>query len=85
MNKVERVKVRRLMEGSVGCGRLEQTRAQAHLISYLSAPFYHLRYRLLVEAAARLSDGVNDSEIALNGVESSYRILRGVSDGLVPS
>ena len=47
----------------------------SHLIPYPAAPFYHLRYCILVQAPAGLPDGIDDGEVALQSVQRRNGIL----------
>lgn len=54
-----------------------------YLVSNLSAPLDHLRYRLLIHLAPRLTDGIDDSEVRLKRVERLHRILILVNSGWI--
>ena len=47
----------------------------SHLIPNPSAPLNHLRYRILIQAPARLPDGIHDRKITLQCIEGSNGVL----------
>lgn len=47
----------------------------SHLISNPSAPLNHLRYRILIQAPTRLSDGIDDCKVTLQCIEGSNGVL----------
>lgn len=54
---------------------IERRGLAAHLISYLLAPLYHLRYGPEVHIRACLSDRIDNCEIRLKRIKSRDGIL----------
>ena len=48
---------------------------RSHLVADPAAPFYHLRYGVLVHAHAGFSDGIENNEVALQRIERSNGVL----------
>ena len=47
----------------------------SHLVSNPSAPLNHFRYSILIQASARLPDGIHDRKITLQCIEGSNGVL----------
>lgn len=61
--------------GQLQGANISQTVGAAHLVAQLATPLEHLWNGLLIHAAPRLADGIDNGEVGLQRVQGRYRRL----------